>query len=77
MIIKFLGFKDYDRIRDNGGRSAAFNAGFGLGRNVTHVMKANGDYYLKLSPIANTAYENKLQEVRDQGIIKQIKSLVG
>ena len=77
MTIKFLSFKDYNKIRDNGGKSASFDAGFGKGRNVTHVMKAAGQYYLMLSPIANPAYENTSQEINELWLIKQIQARVG
>lgn len=77
MIITFLNYKDFRNIQDKGGVAASINAGFGIGRNVSAVMKADGKYYLRLSPIADPAYENTSQEIREDWLIKQIQARVG
>ena len=77
MIITFLNYKDFKNIQDKGGVAASINAGFGIGRNVSAVMKADGKYYLKLSPIASPVYENTSQEVSDVETINWIQRLVG
>ena len=78
MKVTFLEFMDYEDLRSRSNSvSKYFHAGFGTGRNITHVMKVDNKIYLQLSPIADPAYSNTSQELKNEQIIHHIERLVG
>lgn len=78
MIVTFLDYKEFEKLRSLHADSCRyFHAGFGLGRNVTHVMKVEDEIYLELSPIADETYSGVSQEVKSKEVEKEIEALIG
>jgi len=78
MIVTFLNYKEFEKLRSlHPDRCRYFHAGFGLGRNVTHVMKVEDEIYLELSPIADDSYSGVSQEVKNRDVKREIEALIG
>jgi hypothetical protein len=77
MQITFLSQKAFgDLEKESHQQASFFEAGFGLGKNVSQILKVDGKVYCKLSPIASDAYNGTSQEIKNERIIKQINRLV-
>ena len=77
MRVTFLTARDFGDLERKLHRSGKYlHGGFGVGRNVMYVIKDDkGEIYLKLSPIADEAYANHSQEVKDERVKRQIEYL--
>lgn len=73
MVVTFLNKTEFDKL----GHGSIFNAGFGLGRNVDRVIKADGNIYLRLSPLADSrVYSGISQIISNDRIITEIENIV-
>ena len=74
MVVTFLNKTKFNKL----GHGSIFNAGFGLGRNVDRVIKADGNIYLRLSPLADSeVYSGISQIIAYDRIVTEIENIVG
>ena len=75
MIVTFITARQFDELDRIHKSARYFNAGFGLGRNVSRIIKVDGQIYLKLSSIADSVYAGISQIVKNEKVIKEIENL--